>query len=102
IVGWTSTPNVANGRGLRGSPNANQLPTNIIQMKGLSVLGSPAVIAAQRDPAMRRERLAQILQWAEEGAITPFVSHTFPLHAVKDAMLARWNGGITGGCVLNP
>lgn len=102
IVGWTSTPDVAKGRGQRGAPNANQLPTNLIQMKSLSVLGCPAVIAAQRDPALRRHRLATILEWAEQGTITPFVSHAFALEDARAAMLARWNGDITGGCALNP
>src|SRR5690606_10125703 len=91
IVGWTSTPNVAKGRGQRGAPNANQLPTNIIQMKSLTIMGSPAVIAAHRDPAMRRQRLECVLQWARDGVIKPFVSHTYPLADVKEAMLARWN-----------
>ncbi|MCX7231865.1 MAG: zinc-binding dehydrogenase [Burkholderiales bacterium] len=65
IVGWTSTPDVARGRGQRGAPRANQLPTNLIQMKGLSVLGAPAVISVGRD-----------------------------------AMRARWEGEVIGGCVL--
>ena len=37
IVGWASTPNVARGKGQRGAPNANMLPTNLIMMKGLQV-----------------------------------------------------------------
>ncbi|MDP2368199.1 NADPH:quinone oxidoreductase family protein, partial [Rhodoferax sp.] len=45
IVGWASTPAVAQGRGQGGAPNANLLPTNLIMMKGLDVLGCPMVIA---------------------------------------------------------
>ena len=41
IVGWAATPSVARGKGQRGAPNANQLPTNLIMMKGLDVLGCP-------------------------------------------------------------
>jgi len=102
IVGWTSTPDVARGRGLRGAPKANQLPTNLIQMKGLSVLGSPAVISVAHDPALRPPRLAQVLQWASEGRIRPHVSHAFALARFRDAMRARWDGEVIGGCVLNP
>jgi len=40
IVGWASTPFVAKGKGQRGAPNANMLPTNLIMIKGLKVLGS--------------------------------------------------------------
>ncbi|MBL8383334.1 MAG: NADPH:quinone oxidoreductase family protein [Burkholderiales bacterium] len=102
IVGWTSTPFVARGRGQRGAPNANQLPTNLIQMKGLSVLGSPAVISVAQDPSIRPPRVAQIMQWVAEGRIRPHISHRYPLAEFKQAMLARWNGEVIGGCVLHP
>jgi NADPH2:quinone reductase len=44
IVGWASTPFVAKGKGQREAPNANMLPTNLIMMKGLRVMGCPTVI----------------------------------------------------------
>lgn len=102
IVGWTSTPFVARGKGQRGAPNANVLPTNLIMMKGLDVLGCPTAIATAHDPTIRAPRLAQVLAWAESGQIRPHVSHTFPLARYKDAMHARWRGDILGGCVLHP
>lgn len=102
IVGWASTPFVARGKGQRGAPNANQLPTNLIMMKGLDVLGSPTVIATVNDPSLRAPRLAQVLAWAEAGAIRPHVSHTFPLAEYRTAMRAKWNGEVVGGCVLRP
>ena len=102
IVGWASTPAVANGRGQRGAPNANQLPTNLIMMKGLDVLGSPMVIGTVNNPALRAPRLNQILQWATDGLIKPYVSNVYDLADYKEAMLAKWNGKVTGGCVLHP
>ncbi len=102
IVGWASTPFVAKGKGKRGAPNANKLPTNLILMKGLKVLGSPMVIATQKDPSIRAERLNTILQWIEDGKITPYISHVFSLNNLKDAMRAKWNGKIIGGAVVRP
>jgi NADPH2:quinone reductase len=102
VVGWASTPFVARGKGQRGAPNANQLPTNLIMMKGLDVLGCPTAIATVNEPALRPPRLAQILAWAEEGKIAPHVSHTFALADFKAAMLAKWKGDVIGGCVLHP
>ncbi|MGE0397356.1 MAG: NADPH:quinone oxidoreductase family protein [Kofleriaceae bacterium] len=102
IVGWASTPSVSRGKGMRGAPNANQLPTNLIMMKGLDVLGSPAVISSVKNPAVRPPRLAQVLAWAADGTLSPYVSHTFPLSAFKDAMHAKWRGDVIGGCVLHP
>jgi NADPH2:quinone reductase len=102
IVGWASTPFVARGKGLRGAPNANVLPTNLIMMKGLDVLGCPTVIGTLQDPSLRAPRLEQILGWAEAGRLKPHVSHVFPLADFKQAMRAKWNGEVTGGCVLHP
>jgi NADPH2:quinone reductase len=102
IVGWAATPNVAKGKGQRGAPNANMLPTNLIMMKGLQVLGCPTVIATKNNPAIRQERLAAITQWADEGKITPWVCKTFPLSEFKTAMRLKWTGKVVGGCVLHP
>ncbi len=102
VVGWASTPFVAKGKGQRGAPNANQLPTNLIMMKGLDVLGCPTAISTVNDPSIREQRMAQIWKWAEEGKIRPHVSHVFPLAEFKEAMRAKWRGDVVGGCVLHP
>jgi len=102
IVGWAATPFVAKGKGERGAPNANMLPTNLIMMKGLDVLGCPTVISTVENPAIRAPRLAQVWSWAESGKIKPHVSHTFPLAQFKEAMRAKWNGEVIGGCVIHP
>jgi NADPH2:quinone reductase len=102
IVGWASTPFVARGKGQRGAPNANVLPTNLIMMKSLDVLGCPTAISTVQDPSSRAPRLAQVLAWAESGQIRPHVSHTFPLAEFKAAMRAKWSGEVIGGCVLHP
>ncbi len=102
IVGWTSTPEVARGKGLRGAPNANLLPTNIMQMKSLTVMGCPAVIAVTHNPALRSERLARIMDWVSQGQIRPYISHRFPIAQFKEAMQARWNADVVGSCILHP
>ncbi len=102
IVGWTSTPDVARGKGQRGAPNANLLPTNIMQMKSLTVMGCPAVIAVSHNPALRDERLARIMEWVAQGKIRPYISHRFPIAQFKEAMQARWNADVAGSCILHP
>ncbi len=102
IVGWASTPSVSRGKGQRGAPNANVLPTNRIMMKGIDVLGCPMVISTVVDPSIRIPRLAQVLSWANAGDIHPQISHRFPLSEFKTAMLAKWRGEVLGGCVLHP
>ena len=102
IVGWASTPFVARGKGKRGAPNANVFPTNLVLMKSLDVLGCPAAIAAHRDPSLRTRRLAEILAWADAGQITPYVGATFDLEDIAEAMRAKWESRIVGGCVVRP
>lgn len=102
IVGWAATPSVAKGKGERGAPNANMLPTNLMMMKGLDVLGCPMVISTVNDPSLRPPRLAAVLGWAKEGKISPRVSHRFPLAEFKAAMKAKWSGEVVGGCVVHP
>ena len=102
IVGWASTPDVARGRGQRGAPRANVLPTNLIMMKGLDVLGCPTVISTHRDPSIRRERLATILGWVNERGLRPRVGPIYPFDQVAEAMRAKWSSRHVGGCVLRP
>jgi len=102
VVGWASTPFVAKGKGQRGAPNANMLPTNLIMMKGLKVMGCPTVISTQHDASIRPERLQKIMEWVESGQLTPHVSHTFALAEIKEALKAKWTGEIIGGCVVHP
>ena len=102
VVGWASTPFVSKGKGQRGAPNANMLPTNLIMMKGLKVMGCPTVISTQYDASIRPERLEKIMEWVHSGQLKPYVSHTYELAEIKEAMKAKWNGDIIGGCVVHP
>ncbi len=102
IVGWAATPFVAAGKGARGAPNANQLPTNLVMMKGLDVLGCPTVISTIQDPSLRPPRLAQVLAWAAEGKLRPHVGRTFALDDFKAALVAKWSGQVIGGAALHP
>ena len=101
IVGWASTPFVAKGKGQRGAPNANVLPTNLIMMKSLDVLGCPAAISAHRDPSLRVARLRDLMAWVEAGEIDPLVSARYPLAQVHEAMRAKWDSRFVGGIVLD-
>jgi len=94
IVGWASTPFVARDH------KPNVLPTNLIMMKGIDVLGSPMVISTEHDPSLRPPRLARILGWVTAGALRPVVSRAFPLAQFREALRAKWSGEIVGNCVV--
>ncbi|MBV8756331.1 MAG: NADPH:quinone oxidoreductase family protein [Deltaproteobacteria bacterium] len=95
IVGWAATPFVTRTQ-------ANVLPTNLIMMKGLDVLGCPTAISTAHDPSSRAPRLEQILAWAGAGKIHPLVSRRYALTEFADALRAKWHGETVGGIVLHP
>lgn len=101
VVGWASTPLVSRGKGLRGAPNANQLPTNLILMKGLHVIGCPAVIATEHDPSIRPPRLAAVLDLVANG-VRPVVAKSYELADFRAAMHAKRESREVGAIVLVP
>ncbi|HWV96231.1 MAG TPA: NADPH:quinone oxidoreductase family protein [Xanthobacteraceae bacterium] len=60
--------------------------TNLILIKGASVLGVRAGEAIRRDPALGQARLKALTEWAEAGRVRPNVSHRLPLEDVAKAM----------------
>jgi NADPH2:quinone reductase len=60
--------------------------TNLVLIKGASVLGVRAGEAARRDPALGEVRLKALVAWAEAGRIRPNVSHRLPLEDYARAM----------------
>jgi NADPH2:quinone reductase len=60
--------------------------TNLLLIKGASVLGVRAGEAVRRNPALGEVRIRQLLAWAEQGKIRPNVSHRLPLADFAAAM----------------
>ena len=60
--------------------------TNLLLIKGASVMGVRAGEAVRSDPALGQMRLKMLLQWAEQGKLRPHVSHRVPLEDHAKAM----------------
>jgi NADPH2:quinone reductase len=60
--------------------------TNLLLIKGASVLGVRAGEAVRQNPALAEVRLKALLAWAEAGKIRPNVSHRLPLQDYAQAM----------------
>jgi NADPH:quinone reductase len=60
--------------------------TNLLLIKGASVLGVRAGEAVRRNPALADVRIKALLQWAEAGKIRPNISHRLPLEDFAKAM----------------
>lgn len=92
VVGFTS--------GVHSQP-----PTNLILIKGLSIIGCRAgeYIRRAKDgmDTISKPRMNQLGDWARKGKICPFVSHEFPLSQVRDAFHCVLNRRVIGRCCVN-
>jgi NADPH2:quinone reductase len=60
--------------------------TNLLMIKGASVLGVRAGEAVRKNPALGEVRIKALLAWADEGKIRPHISHRLPLEDYAQAM----------------
>jgi NADPH2:quinone reductase len=60
--------------------------TNLLMIKGASVLGVRAGEAARKNPALAEVRIKALTEWAEAGKIRPNISHRLPLEDFAKAM----------------
>jgi NADPH:quinone reductase len=60
--------------------------TNLVLIKGASVLGVRAGEAARKNPALGEARLQALSDWAEAGLVRPNISHRLPLEQCAQAM----------------
>ena len=60
--------------------------TNLLMIKGASVLGVRAGEAVRKNPALGEVRIKALLGWAEAGKIRPNVSYRLPLEDYARAM----------------
>jgi NADPH:quinone reductase len=60
--------------------------TNLVLIKGASVLGVRAGEAARKNPALGVARIKALSEWAEAGKIRPNISHRLPLEDYAKAM----------------
>ena len=60
--------------------------TNLLMIKGASVLGVRAGEAVRKNPALGEARMKALMAWAEAGKIRPNISHRLPLEHYAQAM----------------
>jgi NADPH2:quinone reductase len=60
--------------------------TNLVLIKGASVLGVRAGEAVRKDPALGEVRIRRLREWAEASKVRPHISHRLPLEDWAAAM----------------
>jgi NADPH2:quinone reductase len=74
--------------------------TNLLLIKGASVLGVRAGEAVRKNPALGEARLKALTEWAEAGRIRPNISHRLPLENYAPAMRLLMDRKAIGRVVL--
>ena len=65
-----------------------EIPLNLPLVKGASLVGVFWGTFVQREPAVHRANMAELVGWVEAGEIRPHVSRRFPLERAPEAL--RW------------
>ena len=74
--------------------------TNLVLIKGASVLGVRAGEAVRKDPSLNIARMANLTRLAEERRISPNISHRLPLEDYAKAMRLLMDRRAIGRVVL--
>ena len=75
-------------------------PVNLILIKQISVIGVRAGEYGRQDPVRGKENTNEIHRLAEEGLISPHVSHALPLERAIDAMRLLEKREVIGKAVV--
>lgn len=63
-----------------------EVRSNLVLIKGFSVIGVRAGEYGRRNPELGKENMAQIDKWAREGKIKPYIGARVPLENAVDAL----------------
>ncbi len=75
-------------------------PVNLILIKQIAVIGVRAGEYGRQDPVKGKENTDEIHRLAEEGLISPYVSHALPIEKAVETMRLMENRKVIGKAVL--
>jgi NADPH2:quinone reductase len=76
-------------------------PTNLVLLKGCSVVGVFGGAFAMREPERQRGNLEQLFRWFEEGKVRPRVDRVLPLERAVEGMVALRERRVVGKVILS-
>jgi NADPH2:quinone reductase len=77
-----------------------ELPVNLTLVKNMSVVGVYWGAYRKRDSEVLQRSWQQLLQWFDEGALTPHISATYPLAQTSAALASLMERRATGKVVI--
>jgi NADPH2:quinone reductase len=79
-----------------------KIALNLPLIKGCEIVGVWIGAFAKREPAKHRANAQTLWQWMAEGKIKPYISASYPLEGVADALNALTARKVAGKVVLTP
>ncbi len=77
-----------------------KLPLNLVLLKSCDMAGVFWGAHTEREPALHRENMAQLLAWAEIGTIKPQIHNTYGLNQIAEALGAISRREVKGKAIL--
>ena len=79
-----------------------RLPLNVVMLKGCDILGVFWTAFVEREPEAHRANTIEVLNWCQEGRLTPHVHGTFPLTETADALTVIQERKANGKVIVHP
>lgn len=79
-----------------------EIPSNLVLIKGMSVVGVYWGSFIARNPERGRENFRVLLEWYGQGKLKPLISRSFALEEAAAALEALEAREVTGKAVLVP
>ena len=79
-----------------------KIPLNLLLLKGCSMIGVFWTAFVERNPEQHRANMVQLLDWCNEGLITPHIHASFALVETAKALSLIEARKVTGKVIVNP
>ena len=79
-----------------------RIPLNVVMLKGCDILGVFWTAFVEREPEAHRANTIEVLNWCQEGRLTPHVHGTFPLAETADALTLIQERKANGKVIVHP
>jgi NADPH:quinone reductase len=79
-----------------------RIPLNLVLLKGCSIVGVFWTSFVEREPERHRANMVQLLDWCQEGLISPHIHASFGLIETATALSLIEGRKVTGKVIVNP
>jgi len=78
------------------------IPLNLVMLKGCAIIGVFWTAFVERYPEKHRANMIQLLDWCQQGLISPHIHASFALVETAKALSLIEGRKVTGKVIVNP